>query len=90
MDRVTVYAAIDSEREFQDLMTADPERPDMIADLGIGGGLLAMEENLLRARREWYSGSGTHQEAMQFVRKAVALGVKLGEELGMPFRRIQL
>lgn len=90
MDRIEIYAAIDSERDYQDAMTAADDRPDMIKDLGIGATLLAMEENLQRARSAWYSGSNNHPEAMAFVRKTCALGVQIGESLGMPFRRIQL
>lgn len=81
--REEVYAAIDSERDYQDRMVADADRPDMVPELGVAGTLLAMEENLERARRAWYSGSGNHWEAMLFVRKICGLGVQLGEKLGM-------
>lgn len=83
MHREDVYAAISSEREYQDKMVASDDRPDMVPELGVAGTLLAMEENLRRARQAWYSGSGSHREAMLFVRKICALGVQLGEKLGM-------
>jgi hypothetical protein len=86
LERIDVYKALDSERDYQDAMTASDDRPDMIKDLGIGATLLAMKENLHRARVAWYSGAGNHLEAMAFVRKTCGLGVQLGESLGMPRR----
>jgi hypothetical protein len=86
MNRAEVYSAIDTEREYQEKMIANPERPDMIEELGIGGTLLAMEDCLLKARNAWYHGNGNHPEAMTFVRKVCGLGVQIGEKLGMPNR----
>lgn len=86
MDRQSVFLAINTERNYQDLMAADDDRPDMVKDLGIGATLLAMEENLSRARSSWYSGADNHPEAMAYVRKVAGLAVQLGERLGMPPR----
>jgi hypothetical protein len=86
MDRIDVYAAIDSERGYQDFMTSRDDRPDMV-DISVAGILLAMEECLKRARDQWYRGHGTHYQTMEQVRKIAGLAVKAGEQLGMSYRR---
>lgn len=86
MTREDVYKAIDTERDYQDRMTADPNRPDMIEDLNIAGILLAMERCLHQTREDWYYDSVPYQDTMEFVRKIAGLAVKAGEQYGMPSR----
>lgn len=87
MKREKVFDAIDGEREFQDEQCARPDRPSMRSDLSMGDYLLAMEENLNRAKRAWYSGHQPYTDTMAYVRKVCALGVSAGEKFGMPERR---
>ena len=75
MKRNFVYEAIDSERDYQEKMTANPERPDMIEDFHIGDTLSAIQYNLDNARREWYRGAVPHTEAIEFLRKIAASAV---------------
>jgi hypothetical protein len=84
--RDQVYACIDGERDFQDEQTLNSDRPDMIPNLSVGDFLLAMEENLQRARLEWYSGSSPHPRAIDFIRKVTALGVNCMERNGVVHR----
>lgn len=85
--RKEVYAAIDTERDYQDAMTASAERPDMIANLSPGDHILAMEAILAEARREWYFGSAPHPGASEYIRKVTALGVRFMEKNSAPIRQ---
>lgn len=85
--RQEVYACIDGERYFQEEQTLRADRPDMIPDLSVGDHLLAMEENLQRARVAWYSGSTPHPIALDFIRKVTALGVRCMEKNGVVHRK---
>lgn len=87
MKRVEVYQAISSERDFQDIMIAKEDRPEIIHDLHVGDGIAAIEHNLQKAREAWYSGSTPHEEAMGYLRKVAGICVKLGEVYGMPSRK---
>ena len=86
MNRTEVYAAIDTEREYQDKCTADKDRPDMIDDLHIGDTLTAIRHNIRKAEDLWYKGAVPHQDAMEYLRKVAGLIVKAGETYGMPSR----
>jgi len=88
MSRDDVYAALDSERAYQDRSALDPSRPDMVGleRFSLGDGLSAIEHNLHLARERWYRGSGPHQEALEYLRKVAAIVVQLGEKYGLPSR----
>jgi hypothetical protein len=86
MQREEVYKAIDTEREYQIKMTANPERPDMIEDFHVGDALTAIQYNLNKAVDEWYKGSVPHQDTIKYLRKIAALCVLCGESHGMPKR----
>jgi hypothetical protein len=86
--RDEVYAAIDSERDYQDRMTEDSARPDMINNLSPGDHLLAMEHALLQARTAWYAGSSPHPEAAEYVRKVAGLAVAWMERNSAPKRKM--
>lgn len=87
MERTQVYKALDSERDYQEQTTADPNRPDMIEDFHLGDALTAIRYNLRKAEEAWYIGAVPHQEAMKYVRKIGGICVKMGETLGMPERK---
>jgi len=86
MTREEVYKVIDTERDFQEKMIADPTRPDMIQDLHVGDTITAIQYNLNKALEAWYKGSVPHQYTMEFLRKIAALCVQAGETYGMPQR----
>ena len=87
MDRSEVYEAIDSERNFHNVMTLREDRPDMIKELHIGDTISAIEYNLDLARKAWYHGSEPHEGAMEYLRKIAGLVVQAGETYGMPDRK---
>jgi len=80
--REAVYMIVNSERIYQDRMTAAVERPDMVPELSLGDHILAMEMCLSEARARWYSGSAPHLETTDFIRKVTALGVRCMETFG--------
>lgn len=86
MNREEVYKSIDTERTFQDKLTADPSRPDMIEDFHVGDGLTAIDYNLRKAQEAWYVGAVPHKDAMKYLRKIAGIIVKLGEVHGLPPR----
>lgn len=84
--RQAVYAAIDSERAYQDKLTDDSSRPDMIEDFHVGDALTAIRINLAKAEEAWYKGSVPHHASIEFLRKIAGICVKVGETYGMPSR----
>ena len=84
-ERSDVIAAIETERDFQEALL-EKGRPDMRPDLQIGSAILAMEENLKRAREAWYTDSGNYPQTMEYLRKVGGLIVQVGEVHGMPIR----
>ncbi len=81
-----VYDAIDTERQYQDKLTADPNRPEMIEDFHLGDALAAIDFNLRKAQDMWYVSKKPHTLALKYLRKIAALCVKQGEVHGMPKR----
>lgn len=86
MERREVYKAIDSERDYQNKMIADDNRPDMIQDFHIGDTISAIQHNLNKSLEIWYKGAEPHEEAMVYIRKIAALCVQAGEKNGMSNR----
>lgn len=86
MNREEVYAAIDTEREYQDRSIANPLRPDMISDLHVGDTIAAIQYNLNKALDAWYIGSNPHIDAMIYLRKVAGLVVQAAEKYGMASR----
>lgn len=88
--RSLVYNTIDSELNYQEILTADKARADMIVDLHLGDTIAAMQHNLNKAREEWYLTAKPHTNAMAYIRKVCALGVRMGMVFGMPLREIDV
>lgn len=88
MNRNQVYNIISEEREYQD----NRSEPDMVLDMSMGEILLAMEHNMAEARKVWYKDSADwdYSSTMHYLRKVLALGVKAGEEYGIPIRQKEL
>lgn len=76
MDRSKVYKAFDTERDFQDQETQNPNRPDMI------------EVNLDKAKAEWYKDNPeeNYQNTMEYLKKVGGIIIKLSEKYGIPKR----
>jgi len=83
--REDVYAALNTEFAYQDRMTADTSRPDMV-ELSPGDHLLAMEHLLREARTYWYANAMPHAAAADSIRKVTALGVRFMERTSAPLR----
>jgi len=86
MKREDVYKILDGERDYQDRLSADAIRPDIIEDFHLGDNLTAMQYNLNKAIDAWYKEPTPYKDTMEFVRKIGALCVKAGENFGMPSR----
>lgn len=83
----SVFESIQTELDYQNKMSADPNRPDMNPNMSMGDLLCAMEYNLQEAKKAWYRDSQPYSNTMEFVRKTTALGVKAGKQFGMPKRK---
>ncbi len=86
MKREEVFDVISQERDYQEMMSADPARPDMIEDFRISDVLNAIQFNLDVARKVWYRDSHPYQHTMEYIRKISALSVQAGEKYGIPGR----
>lgn len=88
MERNDVYKVVDTERDFQDIYSGSLSRPDMLPQMSMGDFLGAMEHNLQEAKKIWYRDSPPYTSTMEYIRKVLALGVKAGEQYGIPERKI--
>lgn len=81
MTRNQVFAAIESERDYQDRKWGTPsEHPHEV-----GGYLTLMQVHLRRAREAW-AGANSDTEALESLRKVLALGVACAEQHGIRAR----
>jgi hypothetical protein len=85
--RETVFEALSGERSYQDAMSADPERPDMVPEMSMGEIILAMEHTLGEARRIWYGDSKPYLATIEHLRKVGGLSVKAMEQFGVVYRQ---
>lgn len=81
MERSEVYKVIDTERDYQEQRWIESE----IQDHEIASFILYMEHHLYEARKT-ASTQSPETEALQHLRKVVALGVKCFEVHGVPER----
>lgn len=89
--RNEVYAAIDTERDYQDRVWAEnnpvnPTHPTDPRPLSIGEDILLMEEYLSRARTKWTGALRPELEALDIVRKVAGIAVRCMEAHGAPRR----
>lgn len=78
MKRIDVYAAVDSERDYQDRKWgAIDQHPHEV------GGWILLMENALRQAKEAWSGSPNDNAALEEVRKVIGLGVACAEQHGL-------
>ena len=90
MDRKDVYTALDTEREYQEKMTINSDRPDMISEFNTSTALLAMDVTLERAKSAWYNDNpdDSYQDTMEHLRKIAGMIVQMGEKYGIPNREL--
>lgn len=78
--RNEVYKALDSERDYQDVVWPDS------AHLSIGDYLLMLEEYVFRGRREWVKEHQPELNALEMIRKVGGIAVRCMEQHGAPIR----
>lgn len=83
-EMLKVLDIIMAERQYQKDMEA--RGTTHVVEIGMGSILLAMEENLRKAREAWYNGRTPHRNTMTYVRKVAALAIQAGEKFGVPRR----
>lgn len=84
--RADVYAAVDSERDYQDAGRGNAKRHDNAKpEMTPGEYILCMEKCLSDAREAWYHPDGG-ANCLPFIRKVTALGVSAMELYGAPLR----
>lgn len=83
--RANVYAAVDSERAYQDAQAGNAKRHEGQPPMTPGEYILCMEKCLADAREAWYRPDGG-TKCLDFVRKVTALGVGCMELHGAPRR----
>jgi len=81
MNRIDVYAAVDSERDYQDRKWGTIEKHPHEVD-----GWILLMENALRQAKEAWSGSPNDNAALEEVRKVIGLGVACAEQHGLRLR----
>jgi hypothetical protein len=81
MNQQAVFKAIASERDYQDRKWGTlAEHPHEV-----GGYLTLMDVHLQRAKAAW-AGSNNDTEALEALRKVLAVGVACAEQHGIPGR----
>jgi hypothetical protein len=78
--RAEVYAAIDTERAYQDDLWQGNK-------LTIGEFILLLSEYTDRAKHEWSTEKKPEQRALEFVRKVAGIAVNCMEQHGAPPRK---
>jgi hypothetical protein len=86
--RTEAYAAIDSEREYQNTVWADAGSPTGGNRLTIGESILLVEEYAARARKDWSTEPKPEVEALNGIRKIAGIAVHCMEQHGAPLRRM--
>ena len=81
-----VYAAIESERAYQDSLWKDPENRDSFNPLTVGEFLLLIGEYLDRARHDWSGEEKPEIQALSGIRKIAGIAVNCMEQHGAPQR----
>ena len=85
MEQNAVFEAVASERNYQDRKWGTPaEHPHEV-----GGWLTLMAVHLRRAQDAW-AGANSDTEALEALRKLLAVGVACGEQHGLARRALGL
>ena len=84
--REEVYAAIDSERAYQDAQKGNSKRHDGQPQMSPGEFILVLEHLLLQARTEWYRPDGG-VSCLEHIRKVAGSATQCMEVHGAPPRK---
>ena len=84
--REQVYAAIDTERDYQDRTWRDQEIPEINNRLTIGEFILLLEEYAAKARAAWAVEPKPEVNALDIMRKCAGIAVNCMEQHGAPKR----
>ena len=84
--RSDIYAAIESERAYQNSLWKDPAHPEHSNPLEIGEFILLIEEYAMKARKEWSEESKPEVAALNTIRKIAGIAVNCMEQHGAPQR----
>jgi len=87
--RQEVYAAIDSEREYQDRIWRLQEDPSFANELTIGEFVLLVQAYVDKARITWVDEPKPETETLHIMRKIAGIAVNCMEQHGAPHREIQ-
>ena len=85
MERLNVYEAIDTERDYQEINKNNAES-HIVEDFPLSSALEAIRYNVDKANNAWYSEQAPYPESMEYVRKIAAICVQMGEKYEMPWR----
>jgi len=90
MKREEVYNSVDTEREYQERETVNPDNPAMIEEFNMGTAMQAMNVLLRKAGDVWYTESpeNNYEGTMEQLRKIAGVCVQMGEKYGMPKRKL--
>ena len=84
--REDVYAAIDTERDYQDAKWPQDGRPEAPNPLSVGEFLLLIEEYAAKARTEWANEKKPEERTLREIRKIAGIAVNCMEQHGAPHR----
>jgi hypothetical protein len=85
--REEVYNAIDTERDYQDLLIAIADQEDM-HELTLGEQLAVLHELLSQANSSWYTDATPYKDTMPLIRKIAGVCVNAMETYGAPRREV--
>ena len=85
--RAEVYAALDSEREYQDQIWPERDIPDQPNNLTIGEFLVLIGVYLRKAEEEWAVEPKPELNTLEVVRKIGGIAVNCMEQHGAPHRK---
>lgn len=82
--------ALQSERDYQESLKANPDHPDMV-ELQMGSYIAVMQHILNQAREVFYTDSqeNEYQDTMEYIRKLGGMCVSAGDKWDMPFREVE-
>lgn len=84
--RTEVYAAIDTEREYQDHIWPQSEGAELSPPHTVGEDILLLDEYVQRARALWTEEPKPESDTLNFIRKIAAIAVRCMEQHGAPKR----
>ena len=86
MERKKVFRAIDTERDFQEIMKIK-NSSHIVEDFPLSSAMSAIRYNLDKMNESWYGEQDPYEESMEYVRKIAAICVQMGEKYEMKERK---